>query len=235
MKAKGPTDARIGAAFKQFFEAMKDGPPFLKTDLPDVEVVLSATTGLDHLLRIAISTTFRTVVSATHLSGIFEATGPLSTFDAKIRVAAALGILPGDSRHDLDLIRAIRNRFAHSVLLRTFSDADIKVRCSQLKMPATAVKPKRLYEPRDQFVESCRRLHEFLISGICFSIVVTEFISLHKQELVKPAGMLAEEFIKMAGLVQEHLQQAVAQPLRQSLPRHAKKTKARQPHTPRVR
>ncbi len=44
---------------------------------------------------------------------LFNTYGPLSTFAARIQVAFAMGIITPRMRHQLDLIRRMRNDFAH--------------------------------------------------------------------------------------------------------------------------
>jgi DNA-binding MltR family transcriptional regulator len=56
---------------------------------------------------------------------LFEGFGPLSTFSSKIRVSYAIDLLQDWMASDLDVIRAIRNEFAHSLALRTFRDPKI--------------------------------------------------------------------------------------------------------------
>jgi hypothetical protein len=48
------------------------------------------------------------------LDSLFEYPGPLSSFDAKIQVGFAIGLYGPIIRHDLDVIRRIRNGFAHA-------------------------------------------------------------------------------------------------------------------------
>jgi hypothetical protein len=57
--------------------------------------------------------------------------GPLASFSTRIKVARALGWIDGEVEIDLDLIRNIRNRFAHSFDQNlTFEDAEIRGWCS---------------------------------------------------------------------------------------------------------
>jgi mannitol operon repressor len=58
--------------------------------------------------------------------------GPLATFDAKIRMAYTLGLVDKDEFHDLDLIREIRNEFAHK-LERHFEEPVIARKCRALR------------------------------------------------------------------------------------------------------
>ena len=55
----------------------------------------------------------------------FENHGPLSNFSDRIKMAYALNLIDSETRDELDLIRAIRNAFAHSTQLITFNTAEI--------------------------------------------------------------------------------------------------------------
>ena len=59
--------------------------------------------------------------------------GPLASFSTRIRMARALDWIDEEVERDLDVIRNIRNRFAHSFEQDlTFEDAEIKGWCSSL-------------------------------------------------------------------------------------------------------
>lgn len=60
--------------------------------------------------------------------------GPLATFSTRIKLAMALGWIDQDVEGDLDIIRNIRNRFAHSFEQdMTFEETEIKGWCSSLR------------------------------------------------------------------------------------------------------
>ncbi len=59
--------------------------------------------------------------------------GALGTFSARIRVARALAWISDDAYHDLDLIRKIRNEFAHNFdHALSFQDQSIASMCREL-------------------------------------------------------------------------------------------------------
>lgn len=65
---------------------------------------------------------------------LFEApNAPLSTLSAKSAVSRALGLISDEEFRDIDLIRRIRNAFAHSVMC-SFDDNHIKKWASNLKL-----------------------------------------------------------------------------------------------------
>jgi len=61
-----------------------------------------------------------------------ERHGPLSSFAAKAKVAYALGLIDEQTKEDLDYIRKIRNKFAHSLKAISFQDHAIREYCNKL-------------------------------------------------------------------------------------------------------
>ncbi|MHC4268232.1 MAG: hypothetical protein ACYSTS_07170 [Planctomycetota bacterium] len=53
-------------------------------------------------------------------------TAPLSTFSAKIELAARMGTIDNDTKKSLHLVRKIRNQFAHSLSDCDFNDSKIE-------------------------------------------------------------------------------------------------------------
>jgi len=66
--------------------------------------------------------------------------GPLSTFDAKTRLAYCLGIFNKNAKEDFDNIRRIRNGFAHSIPHHAFSSDEIKTICENFWIVAKSFK-----------------------------------------------------------------------------------------------
>ncbi|MEM6587688.1 MAG: hypothetical protein AAF641_04520 [Pseudomonadota bacterium] len=58
---------------------------------------------------------------------------PLGTFSAKIAAAHALAIVPENWRRELDLLRDIRNKLAHSITAR-LDDQSILDKCNALRL-----------------------------------------------------------------------------------------------------
>jgi DNA-binding MltR family transcriptional regulator len=90
------------------------------------DVLVSAAffdTTLERLLRARFSSS--DAKRAKLIEPLFDAFGPLSTFSAKIRISYAIDLLNESMANDLDLVRRIRNAFAHSLEPKTFQDPDI--------------------------------------------------------------------------------------------------------------
>lgn len=66
---------------------------------------------------------------------VYDYDGPLGTFSAKIAVAYAMSAIGPIFRNDLDLIRILRNGFAHSKKSIKFDDAETAAVCAKLKTP----------------------------------------------------------------------------------------------------
>lgn len=66
------------------------------------------------------------------VKGVFSFNGSLGTFSSKIDMSYLLGLIPNNARADLDIIRRIRNEFAHDSSLIDFKTDKIKSRCENL-------------------------------------------------------------------------------------------------------
>jgi len=71
---------------------------------------------------------------------LFEGFGPLSTFSSKISVSYAIDLLQNWMASDLDLIRRIRNEFAHSLEAKTFRDPTVSRMVGQLASITKVIK-----------------------------------------------------------------------------------------------
>jgi DNA-binding MltR family transcriptional regulator len=91
---------------------------------------------LGSLVERSIERLLRTIMRDRSSTGrLFDHQGPFGTFSAKIHGAYALKLIGPKTRHDLDLIREIRNAFAHSRRPLRFSDKAIKDACAHLQYP----------------------------------------------------------------------------------------------------
>jgi len=149
-----------------FVETLKtQGIPFANEELSDSEVILLATAMIDQVLRFAIIGSFRVSLPEADVIALFEGNGPFSTFDAKIRVAGALYIVTTeDAKHDLNIIRTIRNIFAHSMTRKAFTDQDIRDRCAKLTF-----RSKNHKTTREQFIVSCANILKEGLTSVVFA------------------------------------------------------------------
>lgn len=111
---------------------------------------------------------------------LFKSSGPLSTFAAKIQISFALGFFMEIVRKDLDLIRQIRNEFAHSLSPINFDSlqimkkidglgyVDLLAKEARFDPTAIDVKQEANDSPnRYKYVHTCRILtHHFWWSAL---------------------------------------------------------------------
>lgn len=102
-------------------------------DKNDRSAAILLATNLENALRTAIIRKLK--VSEERRRGLFRHNGPFATFSNKIVVAYAVGIIGEDTRFNLDLIRAIRNTFAHAKIPVKFRTAQIMNACALLRLP----------------------------------------------------------------------------------------------------
>jgi DNA-binding MltR family transcriptional regulator len=113
---------------------------FIKTRAPDEErnliakeVMASspragamvASAFLDEILKALILLHMESL-SDSEIEALFEPERPLASFSSKIKVARALGIIGPKTSHDLNLMREIRNAFAHSLRKMSFETPSVR-------------------------------------------------------------------------------------------------------------
>lgn len=112
--------------------------------------VLVAAAFLDHILEQVLCTQFSNKSAGDKLVTGFNS--PLGTFSSRITAASALGLLSDSEQKQLDMIRRIRNDFAHIFANVGFNDPAIKDRVQTL--PAHPVAVSSAEDPTRQRFES---------------------------------------------------------------------------------
>jgi hypothetical protein len=95
--------------------------------------------------------------------------GSVLTFNMKIRLAYALGIIEDNAKHDLKVIKDIRNTFAHSSDSIVFETDAIKNACNSLIIPnhltwGGLMGDSPLGSPKDMFAKTISLLYTYLSS-----------------------------------------------------------------------
>lgn len=182
-----PGDATYIREFKAF-----TGGELTADDLPRLEDELygsndrAAAVMLASFTEVALQTFLkghiRPTYSAENMRLLFEFSGVLGTFGAKITIAYAFNWIGPETRHDLDLIRLMRNEFAHARRSFGFTDAPVAAVCKNLQapdwpgafipmgslaramdLPAEASDRKH---PRTRYRMACHTISHRLLSGI---------------------------------------------------------------------
>jgi hypothetical protein len=97
---------------------------------------------------------------------ILRQDGPLGSFSSRIKTAYLLGIITASLYADLEIMRGIRNEFAHVRRSVRFKDQSIKDRCKSL-VGAKAFQSgtgQPIRSPRQRFLISAIFAAEFLLS-----------------------------------------------------------------------
>jgi mannitol repressor len=95
---------------------------------------------------------------------LFDAMGPLASFSQRIAIAYAFGFINKQQHTDLELIRKIRNHFAHHPLNGTFQDNEVKTKVTALST----------YGKSDGYkAEHGRQVYVFACGVLCAKFEVT--------------------------------------------------------------
>lgn len=101
----------------------------------DRAIAVLAPIQAEEALQHALALWFRELTSDEY-KGLFDMMQPLSSFSAKIRVCYAMGIIGERTRDDLDILRTIRNSFAHSGRTISFDTDEVAAACAHLHAPS---------------------------------------------------------------------------------------------------
>jgi len=115
------------------------------------------------------------IVEKRRIVPLFERDGVLSTFYGNIHLAFALKLIRETVRDDLDVIRRVRNAFAHSILPLTFDTEEVSLEVKRLQHKSYYTAPSsestefELFHPnetRREFMRCCHAVAQTLIISI---------------------------------------------------------------------
>ena len=113
------------------------------------------------------------------LSKLFDFNGPFGTFSACIKVSYSLGLLSNEAKTDLEIIRKVRNDFAHTYELLDFESQEIKSRVLSLKthfyLPGEASRTRALFT--SSVLAILAEIHAFQIILPKFKVATNLFFS----------------------------------------------------------
>jgi hypothetical protein len=141
----------------------------------------------------AIASVLRPDLPTDMAERLFEGEGIMSTFSAKINLGFALSIFGTTAKHDLELIKLMRNAFAHCRLPLTFQTPEVRAVCENLQIPDTNAKvPVSVYErtPTQILVhipdKTSPKYPRFLFATSCHSIAFRLFAFSKRKFLPAP-------------------------------------------------
>jgi len=131
----------------------------------DRAVVLVSATVIEQGLESALQNRFSGLAAGEERIVFEEEGAPLREFGAKIRLAYALGIIGPNAKADLDIIRQIRNTFAHSRAVLKFELPEISAACELLTLSARW--PNMMVsvdDPREVFIQTAFQYGLYLMT-----------------------------------------------------------------------
>lgn len=105
-----------GDCFKEFNEA-------LASESSDRARLIIAAAWIDTFLKIKLQNEFSKGNAASRKI-LFSENGPLTTFSSKLNIAFCAGWVDSDVYHDVNVIRKLRNKFAHTIDKVSLNDPD---------------------------------------------------------------------------------------------------------------
>ena len=160
----------------------------------DRAAVILQASNVENILQSVLQKKMRQPLASEFRERLFDGNGPLATFSNKILVGYALGLFGSVFRHDLDLIRELRNGFAHTRHPMTLSTPHVAEVCKFLKLPddkkLRATGPQPYYDrypdlavaadqshPRTRFTVACHtisvrllELEQDILTGVVRSL-----------------------------------------------------------------
>jgi DNA-binding MltR family transcriptional regulator len=163
------------------------------TKLDDRAAAIMAASMLETFLSAAIAYSFRRFPKEADYESIFGGSGPLATFSAKILTGYHMSVISADVRHDLKIIKNIRNNFAHDFASLSFATTHITDSCRSLKLkdakfaPGSALAEAMPAGARGQFVGSFFNIVGTLVMQFAYLPHEKKLIAAHREELIAKA------------------------------------------------
>src|SRR5580704_19143533 len=96
----------------------------------------------------------------------------MGSLNNKVRVANAVGLITDETRSSLEVIRRIRNAFAHAMVPISFKTREVLNACSLLTvpkpLPPTTVLSSEGLSPRETYQRTCETISHnlFVVAGM---------------------------------------------------------------------
>ena len=127
----------------------------------------------DNALQYGLS---RRLAVAYEDNRLFGNGSPMDTFDKKVRMAVALQLIGPETENNLQVVKQVRNAFAHSNIPITFKTTEIANLCRFLVLPklippkSIKVRNGKIIEPRRP--KAARKLFTAVCDAIAHNIMV---------------------------------------------------------------
>ncbi len=144
-----------------------------KSDRAAALVIVANT---DNALQYGLS---RRLAVAYEDDRLFGNGSPMDTFDKKIRMAVALRLIGPETENNLQIVKQIRNAFAHSNIHLTFKTQEIASLCRFLVLPI--INPPKTIKVRNGKIIAPRRpkITRKLFAAVCDAIAHNIMVNGH--------------------------------------------------------
>jgi hypothetical protein len=151
----------------------------MRSDIDDRACALVVTSLAEMMLQIAL-THFLGIRGEKAVRKIFYTFGPLSTLDAKIVMCSSTGIIGPVTTSNLEVVKKIRNVFAHAIIEITFEAPAVQRACNRLKITKSTA-AMELAEGRSRnrhtFCFACNDVYETIFSLMLANFPFGDFLS----------------------------------------------------------
>ena len=92
----------------------------------------------------------------------YEFQGPLADFSSRIKLGYAMYLFGRETREDMEIIRRVRNLFAHQSAVMTFKLPEIEETCQHLSI----VRDRTIVDARGRYCAACIAIANRIQSGV---------------------------------------------------------------------
>jgi hypothetical protein len=138
---------------------------------------------VESALEGALASVLRPDLSNDLAQRLFDGDGIIATFSAKINLGFALSLFGTKAKNDLELIKMMRNAFAHCRLPIKFETPEVRAICEHLQIPDTPAKVDiSVYERTPRMIsmgvpdKSSPKYPRYLFAMACHSLAYHLFV-----------------------------------------------------------
>lgn len=163
-----------GPKIKSFRDLQKEIPDFMDSmslfaklqSADDYSATIISASLLETSLETLLLTHF-IPMGKEHQDDIFSdgGNGPLSSFSAKIRICYAMGLISSTTRSQIEIVKNIRNHFAHHKNIVSFDFPEVQEECKKLRVPkylieySDEMKVHITHTSKNKYIHSCCNIY----------------------------------------------------------------------------
>lgn len=176
---------QLSRAVPNLAETLQLMDPHYLTTLDDRALAIVDGANMERALERALIWKMR-LLSKTERDSLFVGdNAPLQSLSAKIKIGYAFELFGKRTLTELDLIRVIRNQFAHSAKPITFKTPSIKTACASLRAPSRVSRVHPSFYPAEAVWPpiDARMLYHFSTEHLATAFILINEPPSHLREL----------------------------------------------------